>query len=235
MISMAQVEEKQSLITLVQSQAKQISELSSQIDEMKREQKRFSKHFYVLERQVLSNADLKDDVEVLKRNDSTNRYDLRLLKASVGELISADKSYSLELEQSVASAKQMLRSAFGEQKRSLTHEIGETVKLEVLNLVDKRLASHLENTSIAAARAADNNIEREREDLSYYIRKKHSDNQNSQHSNSQQGNQSQQYEQHDITSDILQNNSYTSSISKKSMIDDKTKENQMTNDPFLTH
>jgi hypothetical protein len=143
-----------------------------ELNQLSREQRRMSKLLQVLERQQMANSDLKEDVELLKKNDSSHRYDLRLLKASVGELISADRSYSLEVEQSVGLARQMLREAFGEQRTYLTREISETVKLEVLNIIEARLATHLESSSTAAAEAADSIILRATRNPDYHNRKR---------------------------------------------------------------
>ena len=139
-----------------------------ELNQLSREQRRMSKLLQVLERQQMANSDLKEDVELLKKNDSSHRYDLRLLKASVGELISADHSYSLEVEQSVRLARQMLREAFGEQRTYLTREISEAVKLEVLNIIEARLATHLESSSTAAAEAADSIILRATRNPDYH-------------------------------------------------------------------
>ena len=139
-----------------------------ELNQLSREQRRMSKLLQVLERQQMANSDLKEDVELLKKNDSSHRYDLRLLKASVGELISADHSYSLEVESSVGLARQMLREAFGEQRTYLTREISEAVKLEVLNIIEARLATHLESSSTAAAEAADSIILRATRNPDYH-------------------------------------------------------------------
>jgi hypothetical protein len=111
----------------------------------------------------MSTMDVKDDVAMLQKSDSSHRYDLRLLKTSVGELMSADRSYALEVNQSVSEAKQLLREAFGQQRTYLTRDIAETVKHEVLRIVDEKLKIHLETSSSAAAHAADDIIRRDRD------------------------------------------------------------------------
>ena len=143
--------------------------ITSTLNNIQREQRRMQTLLSAVERQSYKASDLQDDVEILKKNDSSHRYDLRLLKTSVGELMSSDRSYSLEVEQSVSHAKQLLQQAFGEHRSYLTREICETVQQKVLALVDYKLQSHLETTSTEAARAANNIINRDRESEAYYI------------------------------------------------------------------
>ena len=202
-----------------------------ELNQLSREQRRMSKLLQVLERQQMANSDLKEDVELLKKNDSSHRYDLRLLKASVGELISADRSYSLEVEQSVGLARQMLREAFGEQRTYLTREISETVKLEVLNIIEARLATHLESSSTAAAEAADSIILRATRNPDYHNRKrdnynKYNDhiysiqNQNTRNQDNHARNNTNNMSQRSAKNDPFLNNSRARGQNKSSTMDE---------------
>ena len=142
---------------------KSSSDVVVTLNNMRREQQRMQTLLSAVERQAMSSMDVKDDVAMLQKSDSSHRYDLRLLKTSVGELMSADRSYSLEINQSVSEAKQLLREAFGQQRTFLTRDIAETVKHEVLRIVDEKLKIHLETSASAAAHAADDIIRRDRE------------------------------------------------------------------------
>ena len=142
---------------------KSSSDVVVTLNNIRREQQRMQTLLSAVERQAMSSMDVKDDVAMLQKSDSSHRYDLRLLKTSVGELMSADRSYSLEINQSVSEAKQLLREAFGQQRTFLTRDIAETVKHEVLRIVDEKLKIHLETSASAAAHAADDIIRRDRE------------------------------------------------------------------------
>ena len=142
---------------------KSSSDVVVTLNNVRREQQRMNTLLSAVERQAMSSMDVKDDVAMLQKSDSSHRYDLRLLKTSVGELMSADRSYSLEINQSVSEAKQLLREAFGQQRTFLTRDIAETVKHEVLRIVDEKLKIHLETSASAAAHAADDIIRRDRE------------------------------------------------------------------------
>ena len=191
-----------------------------ELNQLSREQRRMSKLLQVLERQQMANSDLKEDVELLKKNDSSHRYDLRLLKASVGELISADRSYSLEVEQSVGLARQMLREAFGEQRTYLTREISETVKLEVLNIIEARLATHLESSSTAAAEAADSIILRATRNPDYHNRKRDNYNKYNDHIYSIQNQNTRNQDNHARKNDPFLNNSRARGQNKSSTMDE---------------
>jgi len=177
---------QQTLLSMLRVQAEQIEKLTMRLDrleqgdsswsdegslnDIRREQRRMKALLSAVERQAMSSIDLRDDVDILKKNDSSHRYDLRLLKTSVGDLLTSDKAYGLEVEQSVSNAKLILREAFGEQQTYLTRDILETVKQEVLQIVDSKLNMHLETSSAEAARAADQIIRRDRESEAYYRR-----------------------------------------------------------------
>ena len=80
------------------SAAETIASLHRRVNELEAAMVAMQKVFLAQERAAMGMADVASDVRVMRKEQDSHRYDLRLLKASVGDLISADRAYALELE-----------------------------------------------------------------------------------------------------------------------------------------
>ena len=104
--------------------------------------------FMAQEKAAMGMADVASDVRAMRKEQDSHRYDLRLLKASVGELISSDRAYALELEQarrrlesSVSAAAES--SARGFDRQSVMAEMMQEFEGRVEKMVEEKVLACL--------------------------------------------------------------------------------------------
>ena len=76
-----------------------LESLRRRVTALERTVSAMQKSFLAQEQSAMNMADTASDVVSMRKELDSHRYDLRLLKANVGELISADRAYALELDQ----------------------------------------------------------------------------------------------------------------------------------------
>lgn len=86
-------------VSVLESSSQEATDLQQTVQRVASSQEALQKAFLAQERIAMQHADVAEDVRAMKKEQDSHRYDIRLLKANVGELISADRAYSLEVEQ----------------------------------------------------------------------------------------------------------------------------------------
>ena len=117
------------------------------------------KMFLAQERAAMGMADVASDVRVMRKEQDSHRYDLRLLKANVGELISADRAYALELEHARDRLESSMSRAGGSadpvgsafDKEQMMDEMMKAMESQMEKMVEERVKAHLKSARIEEA------------------------------------------------------------------------------------
>ena len=153
-------------VSALESSSRETGDLRDTVQRVARSQEALQKAFLAQERVAMQHADVAEDVRVIKKEQDSHRYDLRLLKSNVGELISADRAYSLEMEQARNRLERSMQAAAVTMPASCNFHVDNIIagvvkalEGQIDSIVDARVNSYLSASTKPSAKNGYEGIE----------------------------------------------------------------------------